>query len=59
MSVAWPSKPEVCPWWIITFAFGSAIRFPLAPPASSTAPIDIAIPKQMVCTSQRTYCMAS
>ena len=38
---------------------GSAIRLPFAPPASSVAPIDIAIPKQIVATSQRTYCIAS
>ena len=58
-SVAWPSKPLVCPWWIMILALGSAIRFPFAPPARSVAPIDIAIPKQIVATSQRTYCIAS
>ena len=33
------------------FALGSAIRLPGAPPASSSAPIDIAMPTQMVETS--------
>ena len=59
MSVAWPSKPGVWPWWIITFELGSAIRLPFAPPASRIAPIDIAMPKQIVCTSGRMNCIVS
>ena len=43
MSVAWPWKLEET-WWIRIFAFGSAMRLPWAPPASSSAPIDIAMP---------------
>ena len=58
MSVAWPWKPDE-PWWIMIFAFGSAIRLPAAPPASRIAPIDIAIPKQIVCTSGLMNCIVS
>ena len=47
MSVAWPWKPLET-WWIRIFEFGSAMRLPCAPPARSTAPIDIAIPTQIV-----------
>ena len=43
MSEATPSKPPLG-WWIRIREFGSAIRLPLAPPASSSAPIDIAMP---------------
>ena len=43
----------------MTLELGSAIRLPFAPPARSIAPIDIAIPKQIVATSERTYCIAS
>ncbi len=50
MSVAWPWKPEDT-WWIRIFALGSAMRLPFAPPASSSAPIDIAMPTQIVDTS--------
>jgi hypothetical protein len=38
---------------------GSAIRLPCAPPASSSAPIDIAIPTQIVCTSGLMNCIVS
>ena len=41
------------------FEFGSAIRLPAEPPAKSRAPIDMAIPKQIVWTSGFTYCIAS
>jgi hypothetical protein len=44
-----PSKPPQS-WWMRSFAFGSAIRFPLSPAASSSAPSDIAIPTQVVVT---------
>ena len=50
MSVAWPWKPELT-WWIRILALGSAMRLPFAPPASSSAPIDIAMPTQIVDTS--------
>ena len=43
MSLDWPSKPPEG-WWIRIRLFGSAIRLPGAPPASSSDPIDIAIP---------------
>ncbi len=39
--------------------FGSAIRLPSAPAASRNDPIDIATPKQIVCTSGWTYCIVS
>ena len=58
MSVAWPWKHEET-WWIRIFAFGSAMRLPLAPPASSSAPIDIAMPTQIVCTSGLMNCIVS
>jgi hypothetical protein len=50
MSAAWPSKPPQS-WWIGSFAFGSAIRLPLAPAASSSAPSDIAKPTPIVAIS--------
>ena len=58
MSVAWPWKPEET-WWIRIFAFGRAMRLPFAPPASSSEPMLIATPKQIVCTSGLTNCMVS
>ena len=58
MSVAWPWKLEET-WWIRIFAFGSAMRLPFAPPASSSAPIDIAMPTQIVCTSGLMNCIVS
>ena len=50
MSVDWPSKPADG-WWIRIRELGSAIRLPFAPPASSSEPIDIAIPTHIVATS--------
>src|SRR6266545_3891726 len=47
MSLASPSKPPQS-WWMRILAFGSAIRFPRVPPASRSAPIDIAIPTAIV-----------
>ena len=58
MSVAWPWKPEDT-WWMRILALGSAMRLPFAPPASSRAPIDIAMPTQMVCTSGLMNCIVS
>jgi hypothetical protein len=58
MSVGAPRKaPE--PWWIITFEFGSAIRFPGAPPARIMPAADMAIPTQIVRTSGLTYWIVS
>ena len=51
-------KPEET-WWIRIFAFGSAIRLPFAPPARRSAPIDIAIPTQIVDTSGLMNCIVS
>ena len=47
MSVDWPSKPADG-WWMRIRELGSDKRLPLVPPASSSEPIDIAIPKQIV-----------
>ena len=58
MSVAWPWKPEET-WWIRIFALGSAMRLPSAPPASSSAPMLIAMPTQIVCTSGLMNCIVS
>ena len=58
ISVGWPWKPAE-PWWMRIFEWGSALRFPAVPPASTTAPIDIAIPTQMVCTSGLMNCIVS
>ena len=41
------------------FECGSALRFPVCPPASTTAPIDIAMPTQIVCTSHLMNCIVS
>jgi hypothetical protein len=58
MSVGAPLNPAE-PWWIMSFAFGSANRFPAAPAATIIAAADIPIPKQIVETSGRTCCIAS
>ena len=58
MSVDWPWKPPEG-WWLRIREFGSAIRLPGVPPVSSSEPIDIAMPKQIVCTSHLTYCIVS
>ena len=39
--------------------FGSAMRLPRAPEASSQAAIEAACPRQIVATSGRTYCIVS
>ena len=65
ISLAWISMSVACPWkleetwWIRILALGSAMRLPGAPPASSSAPIDIAIPTQIVCTSGLMNCIVS
>ena len=58
MSVACPRNPAE-PWWIMIFALGSDMRLPAAPPASRIAPMLMAIPKQMVCTSGLMNCIVS
>ena len=58
MSVAWPWKPPLG-WWMRMRAFGSAIRLPGAPPVSSSEPILIATPKQIVRTSGLMNCIVS
>jgi hypothetical protein len=58
MSVAWPSNPDDT-WWMRIFELGSDIRLPAAPPASSSAPMLIAIPTQIVCTSGLMNCIVS
>ena len=50
MSVAWPWNPP-CGWCRRMRLLGSEVRLPLAPPASSSEPIDIAIPHTVVATS--------
>ena len=65
VSLAWISMSVACPWkppqtwWIRILEFGSAIRFPFAPPARSSAPIDIAMPTQIVWTSGLMNCIVS
>ena len=58
MSVDWPSKPADG-WWIRIRQLGSEKRLPCAPPVSSSEPIDIAIPKQIVATSGLMNCIVS
>ncbi len=58
ISVAWPWNPADT-WWIRIFEFGSDMRLPGAPPASSSAPMLIAIPTQIVCTSGLMNCIVS
>ena len=58
MSAGVPRKPAE-PWWIMIFAFGSAIRLPAAPPARIIAAADMPIPMQIVRTSGLTYCIVS
>ena len=58
MSAACPWKPPLG-WWIRMRPFGSAQRLPGAPPVSSSEPMLIATPKQMVATSGRMNCIVS
>ena len=50
ISVAWPSKPDEG-WCTRMRLLGSAERLPFVPPASSSEPIDIAMPTHIVATS--------
>ena len=60
MSAAWPPGPwGVQTWWIRILAFGNAMRLPWVPPARSSAPMDIAMPTQIVCTSGLMNCIVS
>ena len=58
MSLDWPLKPPES-WWIMIFAFGSAMRLPGAPAARSRAPMLIATPTQIVDTSGLMNCIVS
>ena len=58
MSVPWPWKPPET-WWMRILEFGSAVRFPSAPAARSSAPIDIAMPTHVVATSGLMNCIVS
>ena len=58
MSEAWPENPPEG-WWIMTRELGRQKRLPLAPAASSSEPIEAAMPMQTVDTSERMYCIVS
>ena len=58
MSAAWPLNPPLA-WWMRMRVLGSEYRSPGAPPASRTAAMEAARPKQMVPTRGSTYCMVS
>jgi len=58
MSVDCPSNPAVG-WWMRIRELGSAARFPFAPAASSSEPIDIATPTHIVFMSGLTNCIVS
>ncbi len=58
MSEDWPSNPADG-WWIRIRLLGSAIRLPGAPAVSSSEPIDIAMPQQIVCTCGLMNCIVS
>ncbi len=49
MSAAVPDEPPEG-WWIMMREFGSAERLPSAPAESRNAPIEAAIPMQIVAT---------
>jgi hypothetical protein len=65
ISFAWISMSAAVPWlppdgwWIMIREFGSALRLPFSPAASSTAPMDAAIPMHIVFTGAFMYCMVS
>src|SRR5699024_631432 len=46
-------------WWIITSLFGRATRFPFSPAANRNAPIEAAMPVQIVDTSDLMNCIVS
>ena len=59
------SISEACPWappigwWIMIRECCKAERLPFVPAVISTAPMDAAIPVQMVATSHCMYCIVS
>ena len=58
MSVDWPSKPADG-WWMRMRLLGSEKRLPFAPPVSSSEPMLIATPQQIVATSGLMNCIVS
>ena len=58
MSTAWPDTPPHG-WWMRMREEGSAARLPRVPQASSSAPIEAACPRQMVCTAGFRYWIVS
>ena len=58
-SETWPRPVSLYGWWIRIRAFGSAIRLPGVPAASSTAAAEAAWPMQTVWMSGFTNCMVS
>ena len=58
MSVAMPSNPADG-WWMRMRLLGSDMRLPFAPPVSSSEPIDMATPQQIVDTSGLMNCIVS
>ena len=58
MSVDWPWNPPVG-WWMSSRELGRAERRPGSPPARISAPIDIAMPTQIVRTGGPMNCIAS
>jgi len=59
MSPAFPFRPGVHGWWIMTTELGSAKRLAWAPAQRRRDAPLAAIPRQTVPTAGRTYCMAS
>ena len=55
MSLACPCAPP-SGWCIMILALGRDFLLPLAPAPRRKAPIEAAVPKQTVETSQGTYC---
>ena len=58
MSLACPPNPPLG-WWIMMREWGREKRFPFAPAASRSAPIEAAMPMQVVETCGFTYCIVS
>ena len=58
MSDAVPCDPPEG-WWIMIRELGRALRLPVSPAVSRTAPIEAAIPTQKVETGARRCCIVS
>jgi hypothetical protein len=58
MSVCWPWKPPEG-WWMSIRPLGSDVRLPGAPPTSTRAAADMAMPQHVVCTAGRMCCIVS